>query len=163
MKGFTTLIAAAITASVALAQDPGAPAKVPKGKWFDGERGYLEALELQKQTGADIFLYFFCHDNLDEKGLCSWWEKHGMQEGKVSKFLQDYIKVKVQMPLRKKEEPTFAAYKFNKTPAVFIATSAGGFPARCHVFNWPNSKPELKSHTDLIDLFTKASSPKPGR
>ena len=133
--------------------------KVPKGQWLDGERGYLEALEIQKATGADILMYFFRFDLKDEKGLCTWWERKGLQNGKVSKHLQDYIKVKMQMPFRKKEIETFKAFKFNKTPAVFVAKPTG-FPTKIAVFDWPNGKPELKEGSELVDLITKASSPK---
>jgi len=143
------------------AQPPadGPQAKVPKGKWFDNERGYLEALELQKQTGADIILYFFRYDLKDEKGLCTWWERHGLQNGRISKFLQDYIKVKVQMPLRTKEKETFARFTFNKTPAVYIVKPTG-FPQKINPFEWPNNKPDLKDHQTLISEIEKASTPK---
>ena len=135
-------------------------ARVPAKQWFQGERGYEQAKELQKQTGADIFLYFFRYDHNDEKGLCRWWETKGLQHGHVSKFLQDYIKVKVQMPLKKREQETFAAYKFNKTPAVFVVTPDGRFPGRIQVFDWPNNRPELKSASDIIADISKVSTPK---
>ncbi|HMO49542.1 MAG TPA: hypothetical protein PKE26_03530 [Kiritimatiellia bacterium] len=153
------LVVFSMTLATVMAQPAGAP-KVPKGKWFEGDRGYQEALELQKQTGADILLYFFRHDASDEKGLCTWWERHGLQNGRVSKFLQDYIKVKVKMPLKPSARETFAPFKFNKTPAVYIVRAGGGFPVRCPVFNWPNNKPELKSAQELITMFTQASGPK---
>jgi hypothetical protein len=143
----------------AVAQPPAPEAKVPKGRWFDGERGYLEARELQEQTGADILLYFFRYDHKDEKGLCIWWERHGLQNGKVKKLLHDYIKVKVQMPLRKKEEETFSAFRFNKTPAVYVVKPTG-FPTKLAVFDWPNNKPELKEGSELVELIEKASTPK---
>ncbi len=159
MRWMMTATLALATALSALAQPPPKELKVPKGRWLDGERGYLEAKEIQAATGADILIYFFRYDIKDEKGLCTWWERHGLQNGKVSKFLDDYIKVKMQMPFRKKELETFGGFKFNKTPAVFVVKSSG-WPTKIPVFDWPNNKPELKEANELIDLITKASTPK---
>ncbi len=150
-----------LSAGSVWAQPPPAKVlKVPKDRWLDGERGYLEALEIQKATGADILLYFFRYDLKDEHGLCIWWERKGLQNGKVTKHLQDYIKVKMQLPFRKKELETFKAFKFNKTPAVYVAKPTG-YPTKLAVFDWPNGKPELKEGFELVELITKVSSPKP--
>jgi len=142
------------------AQPPEPDSKVPKKKWFQGEKGYLEALEIQKATGADIFIYFFNHDEKDEKGLCSWWENRGMQEGKVAKLLENYVKVKVAFPVRKKEEPTFSKFRVNKTPAIFVAKPTG-FPTRITVFDWTNDRPVLRENQEIADLISKASTPAP--
>lgn len=141
-----------------MAQPPEPPTNVPKKKWFDGEKGYREALEIQKASGADIFIYFYNHDEKDEKGLCSWWEQRGMQEGKVAKLLEGYIKVKVAVPVRKKEEPTFSNFRVNKTPAVFVAKPTG-FPTRITVFDWTNDRPVLRENKELADMISKASTP----
>lgn len=160
MKPWMLVVLMGLASAVTVAAQPEREARVPPKQWFDGERGYEKAKELQEQTGADILLYFFRYDKSDEKGLCRWWETKGLQHGHVSKFLRDYIKVKVQMPLKKREEETFAAYKFNKTPAVFVVTPSGRFPARIQVFDWPNNRPELKQASELIDAITKVSTPK---
>ena len=133
--------------------------KVPKGQWFDGEKGYIEGRELQEKTGANMILYFFRGDLKDEKGLCTWWERHGLQDGKVSKLLQEYVKVKMQLPFRTKEKDTFAPYQFNKTPAVYVV-KPNGERTKIAVFDWPNNKPELKKGSELVDLIQKASAPK---
>lgn len=156
-QAWRVVTVAMLAAATVWAQPPPKELKVPKGRWLDGERGYLEALEIQKATGADILLYFHRIDPKDEKGLCQWWERHGLQNGKISKFLQDYIKVKMQLPFRKKELDTFGRFKFNKTPAVFVVKQEG-FPTRIPVFDWPNNKPELKEASEIIELITRASS-----
>jgi hypothetical protein len=158
MAWWMVVLLAVMLAGDVVAQPPPKELKVPKGRWLDGERGYLEAKEIQTATGADILLYFRS-DEKDEKGLCAWWERHGLQNGKVSKFLDDYIKVKMQLPFRKKELETFGSFKFNKTPAVFVVKSSG-WPTKIPVFDWPNNKPQLKDANELIDLITKASTPK---
>lgn len=150
-----------VICTTALAQPPQtAPVpKVPKGTWFDGERGYIEARELQSQTGADIIMYFFRYDIKNEKGLCTWWERQGLQNGDVKKLLQDYIKVKMQLPFRKKEMDTFGQFRFNSCPAVYIVKPTG-FPQKINVFDWPGNQPQLKNGHDLVDLIKSASSTK---
>ena len=158
---FPCLLAVLVWSSYTFAQPTAddAPGRVPKGKWFTSDRGYQEALELQKSTGADIFIYFFRYDIADEKGLCKWWETHAMQQGRVSKLLQDYIKVKVQMPFKPREREMFAEkFKFNKTPAAYVVKAEGGFPQRIQVFDWPGNKPKLKDHSTLVSEIVKASS-----
>lgn len=125
---------------------------VPERKWFEDADGYTEARALQEATGVDIFLYFYRHDLPDEKGLCRWFEKRGLSEGDVKKLLETYIKVRVQLPIKKKEEPVFSAYRFNKTPAVFIVPTEG-WARRCSVFNWENKRPTLKTQDELVNLF----------
>lgn len=158
------LVVTCITASAALAQPPGQPTKpelkVPREKWLDGERGYLEAKEIQEATGADILLYFFRYDIKNEKGLCTWWERHGLQNGDVKKYLKDYIKVKMQLPFRKKEMDTFSPFLFKSCPAVFVVKSSG-YPTKINVFDWPGNEPKLKNAQELISLIEAASSKKP--
>jgi len=136
--------------------------KVPKGKWFEGERGYLEAKGIQEKTGMDMLLYFYNHDDDDEKGLCHWWEQKGMKEGKVDKLLETYLKVQVRVPFKSKEKESFAAFQFNKTPAVFVVKKAEGFPAKIPVFDWVNKRPQLRDNAAIADQIARASTPKAG-
>jgi len=134
-----------------------------KNKWFNGGKGYEEALALQKQTGANLFVYFFNYGDSSEKGLCRWWEKSGLNDGQVNKYLRDFIKVRVEMPLNKNEDELFASFRFNKTPAVYIVTPDSGYPKRCSVFDYETKRPKLKSSGDLIAMFTQAAAPAPDR
>lgn len=131
---------------------------IPK-KWLSGVKGYEEALDLQKQTKAPMVVYFANYGEPGEKGLCGWWEKTGMQDGKVNKFLRDHIKVKIDLPVKKREQALFAAYRFNKTPAIFVVRADDGYPARCNVFNYENNRPRPKETDELIELFRKAGEP----
>jgi hypothetical protein len=137
------------------------PIKVPKGKWFEGERGFLEAKAIQDKTGMDMVIYFYNHDDDDEKGLCHWWEQKGMKEGKVDKLLETYLKVQVRVPLKTKEKDSFSSFQFNKTPAVFVAKTTG-FPTKIPVFDWVNKRPQLRDNAAIADLIAKASTPKAG-
>ena len=130
--------------------------KFPKNKWFNGLKGYNEALEIQKQTGADLFVYFARYYPSSEEGLCKWWEKRGLRAPEVDKYLDDYIKVKFQYPLNKKEEEATADFKVRKCPAVFIVHT-NGFKSYCKVFEWTNKEPELRKPEELIEIFRARS------
>jgi hypothetical protein len=155
----TSLVHAQLNTPVTAVKPGEPPIKFPKTKWFDGEKGFLEAKQIQEKTGADILMYFFSNSPKDEKGLCSWWEKYGLQDGKVMKLLDTYIKVKMEMPFNKKEEVTFAEFKFNKTPAVYVVKPTG-YPSKISVFDWSGNQPKLKEGPELVDLILKASTPK---
>jgi hypothetical protein len=141
-----------------LAQAPSKPAEVPRNKWFSGRKGYEEAKVIQDQTGANMFIYFANYGIQDEKGLCNWWEKAGLNDGKVNKFLRDYIKVKVELPFSNRDEELFKSFRVNKTPAVFIVAPGSRYPARCNVFNWENNRPRPKEADELIKMFGEASA-----
>ncbi len=127
-----------------------------ENKWFNEFKGYQEALELQKQTGADIFLYFVRFLPEDEKGLCHWFETRGLAQLPVAKLLRDYLKVKVTYPLSKDAEAAMADFKVTKCPAVYIIKT-DGHHNRCMVFEWPGGKPELLDANKLVELFRSKS------
>ncbi|HEY8241322.1 MAG TPA: hypothetical protein VIH35_07745 [Kiritimatiellia bacterium] len=146
------LVATAVLA--AAAED-----KFPKNKWFNGVKGYNEALEIQKQTGADIFVYFARYYPKEEEGLCKWWEKRGVTAKPVDEFLEGFIKVKILYPLGKKDEEAVADFKVRKCPAVFIV-STNGFKQYCKVFQWPDGKPELIEPEQQVEVFRARSGPR---
>lgn len=156
------LMACGISISAHAAPDFGRTSHpdVPERKWFNDADGYRDALALQEKTGVEIFLYFYRHDLPDEKGLCSWFEKRGLQEGDVKKLLETYIKVQVQLPIKKKDQPLFSTFRFNKCPAVFIVPP-NGWSQRCQVFDWDNRRPKLKEQDVLVqEILTKTESAK---
>lgn len=126
--------------------------KVPEIKWFDGVKGLNEALALQKATGAHIFLYFARYSPSDQEGLCHWFERRGLNQPAVAKFLRPYIKVKILYPLGKDDEVAIAKYHVNKCPAVFMVPP-DGWPKRCSVFDWSGPQPKLLSVDELVALF----------
>lgn len=132
-------------------------AKFPDKKWFQNGKGYEEAVAIQKQTGADMLVYFARYYPNDEEGLCHWWEKRGLQHPSVEKLLRDYVKVKFTYPLKKDDEALAAPFRVNKCPAVFIV-STNGWRHRVAVFDWPNNQPELKKPENLISDIRAQSS-----
>ena len=133
--------------------------KLPSNKWYQGVKGLQEAREFQRQTNADIVVYFARYNQSDEQGLCRWLEKRGLYQPDVAKYLRDYIKVLIVMPVSSKDEKEIAGFKFNSCPAVFVVQSEG-WPKRCQTFDWSGNRPDLLTPTDLIKLFRANSSAK---
>ncbi len=133
--------------------------KFPENKWFTNAKGFAEAQELQKQFGADIFLYFSSSYPKDQAGLCSWFEKHGMGQPAVSKYLRGYLKVEVRLPLGKKDEAAMGRYKAQKGPTIMIVKPDGSSNL-CKVFDWPGGQPKLLEPNALVELFRSKSSAK---
>lgn len=142
-----------------LAQGAGAADKLPSNKWYQGVRGLQEARAFQKTTNADLIVYFARYNSSDEKGLCRWWEKSGMNDPTVSKFLRDYIKVQIVTPVSSKEEKDIVEFKFNSCPAIFVVKT-NGWPQRCQTFDWTGGKPDPLPPAALIKLFREKSSPR---
>jgi hypothetical protein len=135
------------------AQQPAQPekvAKVSEKKWLDESRGYAEALELQKQTGADLLVYFAQYSPPDRKGLSTWFERKSLQHGLVVEGLKPYIKVKVMLPLDKKEVPVFEKLKVTGGPTL-VVVQTNGWSYRVGPFDWPGGQPELKKPEALIE------------
>ncbi len=132
-------------------------AKVPELEWFRGASGYERALELQKATGADIFVVFYREDIPDEKGLYRWLKTKGFETALVHNALRDYIKVKVE--LNKKAHEKLAVKEFNvkKTPATFVVWT-NGWSKRCVFFDWSRKQPKLLAADKIVEELKKNSS-----
>ena len=132
-------------------------AKVPELEWFRGASGYADALELQKKTGADIFVVFYRDDLPNEKGLYAWMKTKGFESIPVHNALRDYIKVKVE--LNKKAHEKLASQEFNvkKSPATFVVWP-NGWSKRCSFFDWSNKQPQLLKPEEMVEELKKNSS-----
>ena len=130
--------------------------KIPTS-WFNKAKGYEKALELQKQTGADIFIYFSRQAPENEKGLCSWFEGKGLNTSKVKDYLRDYIKVDIPLPSNPDCQKLAQDFDVRKCPAVFIV-QPNGLRNYCKVFDWPGGRPELYKPEELIEFFRARSS-----
>jgi hypothetical protein len=126
--------------------------KFPKFKWFNDTKGYNEALELQKTTGADVFLYFARYGIPDEKGRCHWLEMKGFSQPGVEKFMRDFIKVKFTLGMDKASIAMAEKYKVKECPVVVILQTNGWW-SRANVFEWPGNKPQLLPPDTLVANF----------
>ena len=165
MKQLCGLIAAGLAlATCVLAQGP-TPAhpgesesKIPN-TWLSKAKGYEKALALQKETGADIFVYFSRPASSGEKGLCEWFESKGLNQGKLRDYLRDYIKVQVPLPSNPESQKLADQFQVKKCPAVFIVQT-NGFEQFCRVFDWSTGKPKLFEAEQLIEFFRARSGPR---
>lgn len=142
----------------ATAQQPGEDSKVPELQWFRGASGYEKALELQKTTGADIFVVFYREGVASEKGLYRWMKTKGFESTPVHNALRDYIKVKIE--LNKKAHERLAIQEFNvkKTPAVYVVRP-NGWNRRCNFFDWSGKQPQLLKPEEMVEELKENSSP----
>jgi hypothetical protein len=167
VRHLASLLAAALVAQTARAEFPAAPpgaasapsevagdARIPSS-WLQKAKGYEKAVELQKQTGADIFVYF-SRNTPNEQGLCSWFESKGLNDGKIRKYLRDYIKVEVPLPSNPDAQKLADEFEVGKCPIVFIQQT-NGWRQACRVFDWPDGKPKLFEPEQLIELFRARS------
>lgn len=133
--------------------------KVPKNKWFLNGKGYKEAVELQKQTGALLFVYFENNSSSDQKGLCSWWEKKGLSQPDVQRVVDDMIKVKFTFPLSKDDQALADKWFVKKCPNVMVIQD-NGWRARVDLFDWSGGKPDLYDAKKLVQNILNACDPK---
>lgn len=152
------LMAGLVAGQAAPPGPAGKEAKVSEKKWLDGGKGYQEALELQKLTGADILLYAAQYSPPEKRGLSTWFERKGLQHGRVVEAMKPYIKVKATLPLDKKDQPVFEKFRLTSGPALFVVRT-NGWPARIAPFDWPGGEPELKTPDALVEELKAKSSP----
>ncbi|HBA83581.1 MAG TPA: hypothetical protein DCZ95_05750 [Verrucomicrobia bacterium] len=130
--------------------------KIPSS-WFYKAKGYEKALELQKETGADIFIVFTRDVPTDQKGLCEWFQQKSLENNKVKKYLKNYLRVEIPLPANPDCQKLAEQFQVGKCPAVFIVQPKG-WKQYCKVFSWDNKKPELIEPEALIDSFRTRSS-----
>ena len=128
-------------------------------KWYKGARGYEKAIELQKSSNADLFIYFIRPNTPDEKGLCSWFENKGIKSLPMRQLLREYLKVKVPLPANPKNQELAEKFNVRKTPAVFVI-HPDGWRNRCTVFHWDKKPLKLLDPEELTELIRLSSSEK---
>lgn len=129
------------------------------GHFLEGFKGFERAMELQQETGADIFLYIGKKSPPNERGLTSWFETRGLKAGEVQRYLRDYIKVQIILPSDARTQEIADRYGTRTGPAVHIIHT-NRFSRSVAVFNWPDGKPELKTPDELVELIRANSGPR---
>lgn len=130
--------------------------KLPMG-WLKNAKGYEKALELQKETDADIFIYFKRGAPPNEKGLCNWFEKDLLNHAKVRKWLKNYIRVEVLLPSNPDTQRLGEKFNVNKTPTLIICRPQG-LPQRVKAFEYPDNRPKPVEHETFIEWMKIRSS-----
>ena len=132
-----------------------AESKIPN-KWFKGARGYEEARVVQRETGADIVIYFSKMSPPDQKGLCRWWEKRGLQVGPVKRTLKEYIKVKLSLPGTSDDRELVKKFKLTSAPKL-VVVQTNEFSKYVACFEWPFNKPQLRKPDDIAEDIRRGS------
>ncbi len=127
-------------------------------RWFTHARGYEQAKELQKTTGADIFLYISHKSPPGAKGLCTWWENKGLKAGAVQRLLRHYIKVELQLPSDKDTRELVDRFKTWEGPSIYIMQPRD-FSRSIFVFEKVRGEMTLKAPETLVELILEGSSP----
>jgi hypothetical protein len=153
------VIATLLPALPLLAQDSSSESVRIPSRWFQRLRGYHEALEMQKQTGADLFLYISHTSPAGAKGLCSWWEKRGLKTGPVERVLRDYLKVEIMLPAERETRELAEQFRLWQGPTIVIIHPNGNRRS-INVFDWPDGKPSLKEPEAIAQLILQSSSPR---
>ena len=132
------------------------PRKLPSA-WFSKAKGYEKALALQKETGADLFVYFSRQAPNDEAGLCQWFENKALTLSKLKDYLQNYIRIEVPLPSNPDCQDLAESFGVRKCPAVYIV-QFNGWTQACKAFNWSTGRPQLYPPEEFIELLRARSS-----
>lgn len=130
-------------------------------KWFDDAKDHAELVDLQKKTGACMILYFKNPSVVNEKGLCSWFEKSILSDTDWRKATKNYLKLEITIPGNKLVDALVAQYKVIKTPCVLVVKPGANMGTRLQVFNYNQalSRPEPVEVPLVLDALKAASTP----
>lgn len=127
-------------------------------KTFDNPKDYEQLLDLQRQTGAILLVYFRNLNDSSEKGLCHWFEKHIAMTRDWQKLTRPYLKITISLPGNAAAQALAKRYGVSKTPAIFIHKPNESRPSRLAVFEWPNGEPKLIPVETVSESLLKLSN-----
>lgn len=129
-------------------------------RWLRQHRGYEEAKEIQKATGADILLYIKRTDNSRTLGLCNWFERDSLKNRSVLRYLEDYIKVEFTLPADRRTTELAEQYGLIGSGPILYVVRPNGWKNSVRTFNWPDGRPEPSPPDELIETIRSRSSPR---
>ncbi len=133
--------------------------EIPR-RWLRQDRGYEEAKELQEASGADIIMYIKRTDDSRTLGLCNWFERDGLQNRPVVRYLEDYIKVELTLPANRRTTEIAERYGLVGSGPILYVIRPNGWKNFVRTFNWPGGRPEPRSPAELIKDIRSQSSPR---
>ncbi len=132
--------------------------RIPR-EFLRQSRGWERALAVQKETGADIFLYISHQRPPGARGLCTWWERRGMRNINVQRLLEHYIRVELNLPAELETRQIAEQFHLWEGPTVVIIRPNGRRNS-IRVFDRArDGSMQLKSGEDLVELILENSSP----
>lgn len=129
-------------------------------KWYNYFKDHAGLVELQKQSGACLLVYFKNLNVSDEKGLCGWFEKDIANSTEWRKAMRYYLKIEITVAGGNDVlEELVAKYRVKKTPAVFVVRPNGSLPQRLPVIEYIDGKPKPYAVPAVIEALKVRSSP----
>lgn len=131
---------------------------------YDGPKDLAKCLELQKQTGTCILLYFCNDQDSSEKGLCHWWEKNLKSRREWQKATAPYLRVTIRLPGSTEARELATRYNIKTTPALLVLQPNDRpnprFTRRVPVIKWSALKePTPMTPAEALPELSSASTP----
>lgn len=127
---------------------------------FDSAKDYAACLELQKQTGLCILLYFANLNDVSQKGLCHWWEKKLQNSREWQRAAKNYLCVTITLPGNAEDRALAEKMRVKTTPAVFVVQPNDNWPKRVNVISWSDQKePQPATPAEGLQMLHDASTP----
>lgn len=131
---------------------------------YDGPKDLAKCLELQKQTGTCILLYFCNDQDSSEKGLCHWWEKNLKSRREWQKATAPYLRVTIRLPGSTEARELATRYNIKTTPALLVLQPNDRpnprFTRRVPVIKWSAQKePTPMTPAEALPELSAASTP----
>jgi hypothetical protein len=127
-------------------------------KPFDKPKDYDQLLELQRQTGAVLLVYFRNDNDSSEKGLCNWYEKSIALTRDWQKVTRPYLKLNISLPGNAAAQALAKRYGVAKTPAIYVHKPNDWRPMRLPVFEWNNREPKPLPVDTVVESLLKFST-----
>lgn len=127
-------------------------------KWFNSAKDFEKLLELQKESGACMLVYFNNQIDSSQKGLCNWFEKKVTTDMSWRKAMKFYIQFQVILPGKKDAQALVEKFRVNKTPALFVVKPFSTFYTRIQVFEFPVGDRPIPIEADVVLESIKAAS-----
>jgi hypothetical protein len=129
-------------------------------RWHTHPRDHDELLQLQKETGACLLIYFKDVAHPQQKGLCSWYERAIAADVKWRRAMRNYLRLEIVLPGNNAARDLAAAYRATHTPALFVRTPNSTLPKRLMVFKFETGKrPEPIDVETVLDDLKARSTP----
>lgn len=121
-------------------------------------RGWEQALELQRQTGADIFLYISHSRPPGALGLCNWWERRGMRNVNVQRLLEHYIRVELNLPAEHATRAIADQFHLWEGPTLVVIQPNGRRNSLRVFERGRDGGMQLKTGEEIVQLILQNSS-----
>ncbi|MBQ9344257.1 MAG: hypothetical protein IJT88_03470 [Kiritimatiellae bacterium] len=130
---------------------------------YSGAKDYEKCLELQKQSGACILVYFRNPQVDNERGLCSWFEKRLQSTREWQKATAFYLRVTITLPGNSEDRDLASRFGLTRTPSLYVVKPNDSRHARIQVVKWDTTggkrDPSMATPAEAVPWLADASTP----